>query len=98
MKFQNLKNYEGQKSTDRDWPGYKLGCAFPMVIWPAFRMGQYRVNDHPYHAPQFKNTVLSEESTFISVAFYRFHENLPLITTDTKVKISLGIVHLEFIM
>ena len=24
-----------------------------MVIWPAFRMGQYRVNDHPYHAPQF---------------------------------------------
>ena len=24
-----------------------------MVIWPAFRMGQLRVNDHPYHAPQF---------------------------------------------
>ena len=24
-----------------------------MVIWPAFRMRQYRVNDHPYHAPQF---------------------------------------------
>ena len=24
-----------------------------MVIWPAFRMGQYRVNDHPYYAPQF---------------------------------------------
>ena len=24
-----------------------------MVIWPAFRIGQYRVNDHPYHAPQF---------------------------------------------
>ena len=24
-----------------------------MVIWPAFRMGQYRANDHPYHAPQF---------------------------------------------
>ena len=23
MKFQNLKNYEGQKSTDRDWPGYR---------------------------------------------------------------------------
>ena len=28
-------------------------CVFPMVIWPAFRMVQYRVNDHPYHAPQF---------------------------------------------
>ena len=28
----------------------KLGCVFPMVIWPAFRMGQYRVNDHPYYA------------------------------------------------
>ena len=24
-----------------------------MVIWPVFRMGQYRVNNHPYHAPQF---------------------------------------------
>ena len=31
----------------------KRGCVLPMVIWPAFRMGQYRVNDHPYHAPQF---------------------------------------------
>jgi len=24
-----------------------------MVIWPAFRMWQYRVNDHPYHTPPF---------------------------------------------
>ena len=24
-----------------------------MVIWPDFRMGQYSVNDHPYHAPRF---------------------------------------------
>ena len=24
-----------------------------MVIWPVFRMGQYRVNNHTYHAPQF---------------------------------------------
>ena len=24
-----------------------------MVIWPAFRKGQYRANDHPYRAPQF---------------------------------------------
>ena len=31
----------------------KQGCVFPMVIWPAFRMGQYRVDDHLYHAPQF---------------------------------------------
>ena len=31
----------------------KRGCVFPMVIWPEFRMGQYRVNDHPYHASQF---------------------------------------------
>ena len=28
-------------------------CVFPMVIRSAFRMGQYRVNDHPYYAPQF---------------------------------------------
>ena len=32
---------------------YKRGCVFPMVIWSEFRMGKYRVNDHPYHAPQF---------------------------------------------
>ena len=32
---------------------HKRGCVIPMVIWPAFRMGQYRVNDHPYRAPQF---------------------------------------------
>ena len=25
-----------------------------MVIWPAFRMGQYGANGHSYHAPQFK--------------------------------------------
>ena len=31
----------------------KQGCAFPMVNWPAFRMEKYRVNDYPYHAPQF---------------------------------------------
>ena len=31
----------------------KRGCVFPMVIWPAFRIWQYRVNDHPCHAPQF---------------------------------------------
>ena len=32
----------------------KRGCVFSMVNWPAFRMGQYRANDHPYDAPQFK--------------------------------------------
>ena len=31
----------------------KQGCVYPMVIWPAFRMEKYKVNDHPYHAPQF---------------------------------------------
>ena len=29
-----------------------------MVIRPAFRMGQYRVDDHPYHAPQFTIHIL----------------------------------------
>ena len=31
----------------------KRGSVFPMVIWSASRMGQCRVNDHSYHAPQF---------------------------------------------
>ena len=35
----------------------KPGCVFPIVIWPAFRMGQYGVNDHPYHALQFNDVV-----------------------------------------
>ena len=37
----------------------KRGYAFPMVIWPAFRMGPYRVNDHPSHAPQFTGNLLT---------------------------------------
>ena len=37
---------------------YKRGCVFPMVIWPPFRMGQYRANDHPYHALQFISFIL----------------------------------------
>ena len=24
---------------------YKQGCALPLVLWPEFRMGQFRVND-----------------------------------------------------
>ena len=31
----------------------KRECVFPMVIWPDVSMRQYRVNDHPYHAPEF---------------------------------------------
>ena len=37
-----------------------------MVIWPAFRMGQHRVNDHPYHAPQFTILKDSLESNYLS--------------------------------
>ena len=33
----------------------KRGCIFPMVIWPAFRMGQYWANDHLYRAPQVRD-------------------------------------------
>ena len=32
----------------------KRGCVLLMVIWPAFRMEQHRVNDHSYYALQFK--------------------------------------------
>ena len=35
-----------------------------MVIWPAFRMGQYRVNDHPYHAPQFNGYLGCASATY----------------------------------
>ena len=37
-----------------------LQIANPMIIWPAFRIGRYRVNDHPYHVPQFTNLVLNK--------------------------------------
>ena len=45
----------------------KRGCVFPMVIWPAFRMGQYRVNYHPYHAPQF---TISQLGRWIPGCYY----------------------------
>ena len=42
----------------------KRGRVFPIVIWPAFRMGQYRllysVNDYAYHAPQFSPLPLKD--------------------------------------
>ena len=35
-----------------------------MVIWPAFGMGQYRFNNHPYHASQFiKKSALEKVSS-----------------------------------
>ena len=37
----------------RNHTPFKRGCVLTMVIWPAFRMGQSRVNDHLNHAPQF---------------------------------------------
>ena len=44
-----------------------------MVIWPAFRMEQYRVNDHPYHAPQF--ILLLKYVLFILFGFFRDRVN-----------------------
>ena len=49
-----------------------------MVIWSAFRMGQYSVNDHPYRAPQFidnANSPFKKELTFTS--FLLNHESHP---------------------
>jgi len=43
------------------------GCAFPMVISPAFRMGQYRVNDHPYHAPQFSLALIDPYQIYLKL-------------------------------
>ena len=31
-------------------PG-KVGCVFPMVIWPKFRMGKYGDDDHREDTP-----------------------------------------------
>ena len=40
-------------STTRTVKVNKVGCAFPMVIWSEFRMGQYRDDDHREDAPHF---------------------------------------------
>ena len=32
---------------------YKVECVFPMIIWPEFRMGQYRDDDHREQATHF---------------------------------------------
>ena len=42
-----------------------------MVIWPACRMGQYRINDHPYHAPQFIKKF--ENFTILGKKFEVYH-------------------------
>ena len=49
----NQHESEGSDQNSRKRLAIKRGCVIPMVIWPAFRMGQYIVNDLPYHAPQF---------------------------------------------
>ena len=43
----------------------KRGCVFSIVIWSAFRMGQYRVNDHPQRAPQFSVQLYEKYPYFI---------------------------------
>ena len=52
LTFLYSRNKKSRKFSDTS----KRGCVFLMVIWPAFRMGQNGVNDHPYHAPQFNMT------------------------------------------
>ena len=53
-----------------------------MVIWPAFRMGQYRVNNHPYHAPQFICKILYKANLNDQILELRSlcQESLPTIT------------------
>ena len=43
-----------------------------MVIWPAFRMGQYRVNDHSHHTSQFVGVILASDIT-IDIDKKHFH-------------------------
>ena len=69
MTFTSLRSNR-PVSFDSIWisfQGGKRGRVFPMVILPAFRMGQYSVNDHPYHAPQFILLICS--SGFYGVHF-----------------------------
>ena len=61
------------------WVCTKLGCVFPMVIRPAFRMGQYRVNDHPYHTPHFNLNRLPLSSRYVR------REILPLFLKQTMI-------------
>ena len=50
--FEMFTNFSG-----KFFPENKRECVIQMVIWPAFRMEQYWVNDHPYRAPQFNYEV-----------------------------------------
>ena len=36
----------------------KVGCVFPMVIWPEFYMGQYREDEHRKYATHFTSGTL----------------------------------------
>ena len=59
LNFRFKINYRVSKLT------IKRGCVFSIVIWSAFRMGQYRVNDHPQRAPQFSVQLYEKYPYFI---------------------------------
>ena len=49
----------------------KLGCIFPMVIWPEFRIGYCKGDNHPEDAPTllqsrcfFRNSAFLSETSF----------------------------------
>ena len=62
----------------------KRRSVFPMVSWPAFRMRQYRINDHPHHLPQFTRSRSKNfqwyQNVFLAMAYrHCFKLNLSII-------------------
>ena len=72
----------------------KRWCVFPMVIWLEFPMGQYRVNNHPYHAPQFilKSIIIRmfPETPFLVALKRAEFSSAKLPKMPLPVQISLG--------
>ena len=47
----------------------KVGCIFPVVIWPEDRMEQYRDDDHLEDAPHFTESIQRLDSNLI-ISFF----------------------------
>ena len=54
----------------------KVGCIFPVVIWPEDRMEQYRDDDHLEDAPHFTKIIKPYN---LLLRHLRFREDLLLI-------------------
>ena len=51
-----------------------MGYVFPIVIWPEFRMRQYRDDDHREDAPHFINGIIGKNIKMYSISMQMIND------------------------